>query len=80
MQVTYTPELLHELNLLARFNLGTMHEGVKIHANAGEETVAAARRLHERGLVTQVDGGYLTPLGHDAAEHAQALLDIFTSG
>ncbi len=78
--MSYTPEMLHELNLLALFNLDSMQAGVKIHANAGAETVAAAGRLHERGLVTQVDGGYLTPLGREAAEHAQSLLDILASG
>ena len=78
--MTYTNEMLQELNLLSRFNLDTMQAGVKIHTNADAETVTAAARLHQRGLVTQVDGGYLTPLGHDAAEHAQALLDILSSG
>ena len=80
MRVSYTSEMLHELNVLVLFNLDTMHEGLKIHASADPEVVAAARRLHERGLVSQVDGGYLTPLGRDAAEHAQSLLDILASG
>ena len=31
------------------------------------------------GRVTQMDGGYLTGLGRDAAEHAQAALTILTS-
>jgi len=30
-------------------------------------------------LLTLVDGGYLTGLGRDAAEHAQAVLTILTS-
>ena len=30
----------------------------------------------EKGLVTQIDGGYLTDLGRSAAEHAQALILI----
>jgi hypothetical protein len=30
-------------------------------------------------LLTLADGGYLTGLGRDAAEHAQALLTILTS-
>lgn len=77
--MTFTDEMLQEINLLSLFNLDTMQAGVKIHANAGAEKVAAAGRLHASGLVTQVDGGYLTPLGRDAAEHAQALLDILDS-
>jgi uncharacterized protein (TIGR02647 family) len=35
--------------------------------------------LHAKGLLTLVDGGYLTGLGRDAAEHAQAVLTILTS-
>jgi len=32
--------------------------------------------LHAKGLIDQPDGGYLTSLGLDAAEHAQVLLNI----
>ena len=77
--MTYTPDMLEELRLLALFDLSTTQTGVKVHASAGKAAVAAAERLHERGLVTQPDGGYLTALGIDAAEHAQALLDILES-
>ena len=37
---------------------------------------SAAQRLHDKGLTTLNDGGYLTSLGLDAAEHAQSLLTI----
>ncbi|MEN8801281.1 MAG: TIGR02647 family protein [Thiogranum sp.] len=37
------------------------------------------QRLHGKGLVTERDGGYLTDLGREAAEHAQAALTILTS-
>ncbi|WP_254516463.1 TIGR02647 family protein, partial [Pseudomonas aeruginosa] len=33
-------------------------------------------RLHDKGLIDQPDGGYLTSLGLDAAEQAQGLLTI----
>jgi uncharacterized protein (TIGR02647 family) len=36
--------------------------------------------LHAKGLITQADGGYLTRLGREAAEHAQAMLGILTAG
>ncbi len=36
-------------------------------------------RLHQKGLISAADGGYLTSLGLDAAEHAQALLTILNS-
>ena len=33
----------------------------------------------EDAMTTQTDGGYLTPLGRDAAERAQDLLSILTT-
>ncbi len=74
----YTPDLVHELNTLVRFNLETSQQGIKVHKTADPEVIAAVRRLHEKGLLTLVDGGYLTGLGRDAAEHAQAVLTILT--
>jgi uncharacterized protein (TIGR02647 family) len=64
---------------LIRFDLETSQQGIKVHKNADPQVIAATRRLHEKGLLTLVDGGYLTGLGRDAAEHAQALLTILTS-
>jgi uncharacterized protein (TIGR02647 family) len=32
--------------------------------------------LHKKGLITQSDGGYLTNLGLEAAEHAESLCRI----
>lgn len=74
-----TEELKEEINLLSLFNLATTQEGIKVHGNAGPEVVAAARRLYEKGIITQVDGGYLTDLGIEVAEHAQRMLTILTS-
>jgi uncharacterized protein (TIGR02647 family) len=75
----YTPDLVHELNTLIRFDLATSQQGIKVHKTADPAVIAATRRLHAKGLLTQVDGGYLTGLGRDAAEHAQAALTILTS-
>ena len=75
----YTPELIHEVNILARYNLDTTQEGIKVHSSAGPEVVEATRRLYDKALVTQPDGGYLTSLGRTAAEHAQDLLLIIKS-
>ena len=69
-------ELLEELNILAQFNLDTTQEGVKVHSSASDAVTAAAQRLFEKGITTQVDGGYLTELGRTAAEHTQHLLLI----
>lgn len=75
----YTPDLLHELNTLIRFDLETSQQGIKVHKNADPEVIEATRRLHAKGMLTLVDGGYLTGLGRDAAEHAQAALTILSS-
>jgi len=74
--MSFTPELIAELEVLALFNLDSSQEGIKIHANAAPALVAAAKRLHEKQLTDQPDGGYLTSLGHDAAESVQLLLSI----
>lgn len=72
----YNNELLEELNVLNLFNLATTQEGIKVHSNAKPELIEATQRLFDKGLVTQMDGGYLTPLGHEAAESSQVLLTI----
>ena len=72
----FNPELTDELNLLTQFNLKNEQDGIKVHNDAASELIAAAERLHNKGLITQVDGGYLTDLGRRAAEHSQALTSI----
>ncbi len=74
-----TSELLHELDTLLRFDLATSQQGIKIHHDADPLLIKAAARLHDKGLITQIDGGYLTPLGRDAAEHAQTVMSILTT-
>lgn len=72
----YSTEMIEEINLLTRYNLDTDLEGLKVHSSAAPEVVAATQRLFDKGLISQVDGGYLTSLGRTAAEHAQGLLQI----
>ena len=72
----FTQDNLDELNILIRFNLTTTFEGIKVHTTAAPSTIAATRRLFDKGLVTLEDGGYLTTIGHEAAEHAHALLGL----
>jgi uncharacterized protein (TIGR02647 family) len=75
--MSYTPELVAELEILALYNLANTQEGLKVHHHmAAPSAIAAAQRLFEKGLTDQADGGYLTSLGHEAAEHAQSLLTI----
>ncbi len=70
----YSPEQIHELDVLIRYNLDSAYRGIKVHKTASPEVIEAVKRLHAKGLITQVDGGYLTDLGRKAAEHAQTLL------
>jgi len=74
--MSYSPDLMAELDILCLFDLSTTQAGIKVHSNANEAAIAAAVRLHDKGLLTQPDGGYLTALGHETAEHAQALLRL----
>ena len=72
----YSNDIIEELNVLALFNLDADLEGIKVHSSAGDAKIAAAQRLFDKGLTSQVDGGYLTSLGRTAAEHSQGLLQI----
>lgn len=73
-------EIVAELELLNLFSLDSSQEGLKIHHEASPERIASAKRLFTKGLSTQVDGGYLTPLGIEAAEHAQAVIRLLNTG
>ncbi len=78
--MSFTPELVAELEILSLFNLSNTKEGLKVHHHSAAPTaIAAAQRLFDKGLTTQHDGGYLTSLGLDAAEHAQSLLIILAT-
>lgn len=69
-------DLIEEIDLLNLFTLDSSQAGLKIHHDAAATRVAAGIRLFEKDLISQQDGGYLTPLGIQAAEHAQALMII----
>jgi uncharacterized protein (TIGR02647 family) len=77
--MSYTPELVAELEILVLFPLDSTKEGLKVHQTAAPSAIAAAKRLHAKGLIDQPDGGYLTSLGRDAAEQAQTLLTILST-
>lgn len=72
----YSKDQLAELDILVQFNADNTYQGLKIHSNANHEQIDAVERLFYKGLITTVDGGYLTDLGIKAAEHAQSLLLI----
>ncbi len=75
----FTPELIEEFNILARYNLSTTQEGIKVHKSADPAMLDTIKRMYDKGLLTQSDGGYLTDLGREAAEHAQIALTILAS-
>jgi uncharacterized protein (TIGR02647 family) len=78
--MSYTPENLSELKVLMLFNSPTSLEGIKVHKSAAPELIAAAQHLHSGGFITQIDGGYLTQLGIETAEHAHSLFYLLNSG
>lgn len=78
--MAYTSERVDELNLLLRFDLESGQQGLKIHKSAAPAVIAAAERLHRKGLTTQVDGGYLTAHGRQVAEQASAVITVLENG
>jgi len=77
--MAYTQNNLFELDLLLLFDLSSNQKGIKIHKTADAEKIAAAERLFNKGFITQVDGGYLTTLGNEAAEQAQSLFTMLNA-
>lgn len=72
----FNSSLVDELNMLVKFSRHSMQEGLKVHNDADPRLIDATERLHSKGLVSQIDGGYLTHRGVEVAEKAHALLDV----
>jgi uncharacterized protein (TIGR02647 family) len=77
--MSFSLENIVELDVLMLFDLSTTLEGIKIHKTADPAVIAAAQRLFDGGFITQVDGGYLTPLGREAAEYTQSLYTMLNA-
>ena len=77
--MNFTTDNVAELDLLLLFDLTSNQEGLKIHKSAEPRVIDAANRLFEKGFITQVDGGYLTTLGSEAAEQAQSLFTMLNA-
>ncbi|MDO3381600.1 TIGR02647 family protein [Gilvimarinus algae] len=76
----FSQDQLSELNLLALFHSSSSQEGIKVHQHSADPAmVAAAKRLHDKGLVTQPDGGYLTPQGSEITEQVHRILSVLSS-
>ena len=71
--MVFNQEMLDEMNLLLKFPFDSMLQGIKVHHDADPQVIAACQRLFNKGIIDQIDGGYLTDLGRDLFEHAQTL-------
>ena len=69
------PELIDELTLLRRFSMGGP-VAMDVHDNPDPAIVAAAERMHQKGLITEPDGGQLTDSGREAVEHMDRLFNL----
>lgn len=74
--MTLNPQFIQEIELLIMFDARNPQEGIKVHHEAEPGKIEAAKRLHELGIITLSDGGYLTPRGQEAVAHAEALVNI----
>lgn len=72
-------EFVYELNVLRLYNLKNLQEGIKVHHDAHPGMVTATKRLFDKKLITQTDGGYLTELGKTSVEHLSKIHSILTS-
>jgi len=72
---TYPQSLFEEIKLLAKFPEESHMEGLKIHNDADPDLITAAQSLFDKGLTSQVDGGYLTDSGREIVEQLHNILD-----
>ncbi len=75
----YPENLFDEIKLLAKFPEESHMEGLKIHNDADEVLVKSAKALFNKGMVTQLDGGYLTDSGREMVEHLHIVLDTMNT-
>ena len=68
-------ELVDELGLLRRFAMGGP-VAMDVNSSADPAAVAAAQRMHEKGLITEASGGSLTESGKQAVEHLERLFNL----
>ena len=73
------PDVIAELKILRMFDSANHQSGLKVHSDAAPELIDATRRLYEKQLITHIDGGYPTPLGHECCHHLQNLLHILNT-
>ncbi|NVJ67494.1 MAG: TIGR02647 family protein [Gammaproteobacteria bacterium] len=71
-------QLLEEIKVLVLFPTDSLQEGLKVHSNASTDAIAATERLFNKGIISQPDGGYLTDLGIELANHTHHLLSALS--
>jgi uncharacterized protein (TIGR02647 family) len=69
---------IQDLALLARFDLTNLELGIKLHQDSDPELRESAQRLFQKGVITEADGGYLTPFGVSLLEYLDHLLNALT--
>ncbi len=74
--MSFSADQLEEIEVLSLYSQPTSMTGIKIHHTATQERIDAAKRLHEKGIIDQTDGGYLTDLGCEAVSQLQTLLRL----
>lgn len=62
-----------EINVLLQFPLDNHMNGIKIHNDAEQSMIDAAKRLFEKGFIDASDGGYLTDAGRELQDHLHGL-------
>lgn len=67
-------DFVNELKILACFDPANLSVGIKLRSDMSEALCQAAANLHRQGLISAVDGGYLTPFGMTMVEHLHHLL------
>ncbi|MCH7371139.1 MULTISPECIES: TIGR02647 family protein [Aeromonas] len=67
-------DFVNELKILACFDPANMSQGIKLRSDMSEGLCQAAERMHQQGLISAADGGYLTPFGMTMLEHLHHLL------
>lgn len=75
MVKAYPESLFEEVKLLAKFPEESHMEGLKIHNNADSVIISSAKSLFNKGLISQLDGGYLTDSGREIVEQLHNILD-----
>ncbi len=78
MNTGFSQELVDEINVILLFPDQSLRKGIKIHHDAESSVQQAAKRLFDKGIISQQDGGYLTDSGHELVRHAHIIKSALT--